>query len=81
MSSFKQTRPPLHIGVFVNLQQVQRRHLLLSAVLSSPRPWNSRISAVMTMSPADDLLQKQQKQREGRFARGCCLGRALRLAT
>jgi hypothetical protein len=36
MSSFKQTRPPLHIGVFVNLQQVQRRHLLLSAVLSSP---------------------------------------------
>jgi hypothetical protein len=30
----------------------------------APRSWNSRISAAMTMSLADNLLQKQQEQRE-----------------
>jgi hypothetical protein len=38
----------------------------------APHRWNSRISAAMTMSLADNLLQKQQKQRERRFANGRC---------
>jgi hypothetical protein len=40
--------------------------------LRPPCRWNSRISAARPVSIADDYLQKQQKQRERRLAKGLC---------
>jgi hypothetical protein len=40
----------------------------------TPPRWNSRISAAKVISVADKFLQKQQEQRERRFANGRCGG-------
>jgi hypothetical protein len=53
---------------FANLQGSQRAGALF---LGPPGCPNSRISAAKAMSPADDFLQKQQKQRERRVKKGC----------
>jgi hypothetical protein len=62
-----------NIGVYANLPancSVDTR--CYSLFFYASHRSNSRISAAMTMSLADNLLQKQQKQRERRFAKGRC---------
>jgi hypothetical protein len=53
------------ISVFANLWRITvSTPAVIRCSFHAPRRWNSRISAAMTMSLADNLLQKQQKQRE-----------------
>jgi hypothetical protein len=66
-----------NIGVLANLPancSADTRYYPL--LFHAPHRRNSRISAPMTMSRADNLLQKQQKQRE----QGCCGNPALHSA-
>jgi hypothetical protein len=52
-----------HVTVFPNLQRLGGSEPLF---FSASQPRNSRVPAGMVMSFADNLLQKQQEQREHR---------------